>query len=868
MKISYKLLKKYLNTDIALDISEVSEYLTSCGLEVDGIEEVESIKGGLKGLVIGEVLTCTDHPDSDHLHLTTVNIGEDGTPLNIVCGASNVAAGQKVVVATIGTVLYSGDEKFTIKKSKIRGQESHGMICAEDEIGLGASHDGIMVLPAEAKVGMPAAEYFGVTSDYIIEIGLTPNRSDAVSHIGVARDLAAMLQVRDGASVALCMPDVSAFKGDGDCPVSIEVLNSELCPRYTGLVLRGLKVAPSPQWLQEVLVSVGLKPINNIVDITNYVMLETGQPLHAFDLSYVKGGRVVVRTAAEGEKFVTLDGVERSLSSGSSGDLMICNDSEPMCIAGVYGGLNSGIKDTTVDLFLESAYFNASSIRKTARRHGLNTDASFRYERGADPSITDYAIKRAALLMQELAGGVASNVKDVYPVVVEPVRIALSIQYLNSLVGETFEKDCVKKVLQALEMKVENDNADRMFLETQSSRRTSVEMRERTEVRDRISNEVQRRDLRNLEISDNDILWVEVPTNKVDVTRPADLVEEFLRIYGYNKISSKGTLTFSFQHSEKISPEKEQRKIADFLAASGFYEMVNNSQINQEIANRFYEQEKIVSIANPLSSELGVMRPSMLTGGLQTISHNINRKQQDLKFFEFGRIYEKNNAVKNDAPVTARYREEEHLAIFMSGAEHPENWQHSVVKTNFYNVKRIVDMLWEKLRLNECACEVSELPADDREFAYGLQFVVNKKQIAKIGKLCSDICKAMDVAQEVYYADINWSLVLKNIPKKVVAYKEISKFPAVRRDLALLLDKKVSFAQVAMSVKRSAGNMLSGEVLLFDVYEGEHLPADKKSYAIGFNLQDSEKTLTDAQVEKAVSRIVEGLTRDCGATLR
>ncbi|MDR0763170.1 MAG: phenylalanine--tRNA ligase subunit beta [Bacteroidales bacterium] len=835
MKISYNWLNNYIDGLQNITIDDISALLTDCGLEIDGIEKKESIKGGLHGLVTGEVLTCTDHPDSDHLHLTTVNIGQ-GEPLNIVCGASNVAAGQKVVVATIGTILYNGDESFTIKKSKIRGQESYGMICAEDEIGLGASHDGIMVLPQNTVVGMPAADYFGVTSDYIIEIGLTPNRSDATSHTGVARDLAALLRVRRGIQATLKMPDVSTFKAAVENPIRIEVQNASLCPRYTGLVIRGVKVAPSPQWLQDALLSIDLKPINNIVDITNYVLMETGQPLHAFDLVEIKGNKVVVRTAAEDEKFVTLDGVERVLSAS---DLMICNASEPMCIAGVFGGLNSGIKDTTTDVFLESAYFNSSSIRKTARAHSLNTDASFRYERGANPNITEYAIKRAALLIQEIAGSTAvSEITDVYPAPVKPARVELSLEYLNSLVGEKFTPSQVAVVLEAIEMKVSMQSAV-------------------------------------------DTLVIEIPTNKVDVTRPADVAEEFLRIYGYNNIAPKDTLQFAFQHSSTVKPEAVQRSTANYLAANGFYEILNNSLTREDISRKFYTPENIVAVANPLSSELGVMRPSLLIGGLQSIAYNINRKQNDLKMFEFGRTYSRNNAVKADAPVTARYKEEEHLSLLITGPFAVENWNSNGSGNSgsgggggngggsggFYNIKKYADALWAMLRLNETAFDISEIENDD-ELAYGLQWIINKKQVLKIGKVRSEICKALDVKQDVFYADFNWSNILKLLPQKLVQYKEISKFPAVRRDLALLLDKQITFAKVAASVKRNAGSLLYGNVLLFDVYEGEHLPENKKSYAIGFMLQDAEKTLTDAQVEKTVQRVVEGLARDCGATLR
>lgn len=825
MKISYNWLKEYADIDISVE--EISNLLTDCGLEVDGIEEHESIRGGLKGLVIGEVITCEDHPDSDHLHLTTVNIGEEGN-LSIVCGAENVATGQKVVVATIGATLYSGDESFKIKKSKIRGKESFGMICAEDEIGIGDSHAGIMVLPEGAVVGVPAANYFNLSSDYIFEIGLTPNRSDATSHIGVARDIVAVLNSRnfinaEGDDCELLYPNVEDFKIDcKDIDITVEVKDNKNCPRYSGLCIKGIKVEPAPEYIQNRLKSVGLRPINNVVDITNYVLMELGQPLHAFDMANVKGNKVVVRLANEGEKFVTLDGVERKLSARN---LMICNESEPMCIAGVFGGEKSGVSETTTDIFLESAYFNPVSIRKTAREYGLNTDASFRYERGADVNVTVYALKRAAKLICEIAGGkIASEIIDIYPNKMEDTIVDLDLNDVNTLIGKNIEKDIVKAILENLEMQVE-------------------------------------------EISTN-MLRVEVPSNKVDVTRPADLVEEVLRIYGYNNIELQGRLSYSMNAASSNSDHKIYASVANMLSSTGFCEILNNSLCKQEYIENCklgstYKEDNIVLLANPLSKELNMLRPTLLFGGLNSIEFNLNRKQNNIKFYEFGRSYFKTNSEEED--VIKRYSEENHLALFISGNKNVEGWQEANKAADFYDLKLNVERVFNSLRVNELKYKVEE--SDSELFVYGLKITLNKAILVEFGLLTKTICDSFDIKQEVYYADFSWDNILKYMPKKERIYKEVSKYPSVRRDLALLIDKSVKFEQIE-NLAFSCERTLLKEVNLFDVYQGKTLESGKKSYAVSFILQDLEKTLTDKQIEKIMEKIIGKLSSELGASLR
>lgn len=840
MKVAYNWLKEY--ADFKLSVDEMSQLLTDCGLEIDSVEEVESIRGGLKGLVVGEVLTCEPHPNSDHLHVTTVNVGQ-GEPLPIVCGAANVAAGQKVIVATVGTVLYDGDNRFTIKKSKLRGADSYGMICAEDEIGVGTSHDGIMVLPPETPVGMPAAEYFHLQSESVFEIGLTPNRSDATSHLGVARDLVALEKIRNHHDICLRYPSVEAFRPANGKWIDIEVQDSQNCPRYAGLCVKNVKVKESPEWLQKRLSSVGLRPINNVVDVTNYILMEMGQPMHAFDISKIKGNKIVVRPAHEGEKLVTLDGVERQLSTKN---LMICNAEEPMCIAGVFGGLDAGVSDTTTDVFLESAYFNPISIRKTAREHGLNTDASFRYERGADPQICIYALQRAALLLAEVAGGeVASEITDIYPTPIERARVEFSLEYLNHLVGAEIAAEDVRDVLQALEMEVEMDLGDNAA---------------------------------------STIYKVSVPTNKTDVTRPADLVEEFLRIYGYNRIEMSNRLSYGIRSEKSAEPERYQTRVSDFLSDNGFYEIMNNSLCSESYIDKFHLQN-VVKMLNPLSKEMSIMRPSLLFGGLSSIAHNLNHKQPNLKFYEFGRTYAVVPEAQHEADVTRRYREENHMSLLLCGKMSEEIWQQPQQNADYYQLKSMVEKIWRTLRLH--TLKVQKLDVNDpkalgkpqvdveeaqpkagiQEFAYGMQYNLGGKPAVRFGQVNPAICKAMDVKQDVFYADFYWDNILKSIPKTAPQYQEVNRFPEVRRDLALLLDKEIQFAQIE-AIARKSEKVVLKEVSLFDVYEGKNLPEGKKSYAVSFTLQEEDKTLNDKQIEKIMEKITANLTKELGCSLR
>lgn len=817
MKVAYSWLKEYVDFDLSAE--ETARRLTDGGLEVEGVETYESVKGGLQGLVVGKVLTCEAHPDSDHLHLTTVDVGGE-QPLNIVCGAPNVAAGQKVIVATIGTILYNGDESFTIKKSKIRGAESFGMICAEDEIGVGASHDGIMVLPADTPVGMPAADYFKIHRDTVLEIGLTPNRADATSHIGVARDLAAMLKVRDLADVRLKYPSAEGFKASASpAPVQVEVADATLCPRYTGLSLKNVKIAPSPAWMRERLQSVGIRPINNVVDVTNYILMEMGQPMHAFDRRHIKGNKIVVRTAKAGETLVTLDGVKRELQPTH---LMICNAEAPMCIAGVFGGEEAGVHDDTTEIFLESAYFNPVSIRKTARAHGLNTDASFRYERGADPNITEYALKRAALLLIELAGAEPDGaVVDIYPQPIARPVVDLNIPRMQTLIGKAITTEETRRILEAMEMETEAVSAD--------------------------------------------CLRVKVPTNKPDVTREADLTEEVLRIYGYNRIEMSERLSYA-PNARPGSPDEQVRKrTADLLSDNGFIEIMNNSLCKQaDVTETGWYAETAVTLANPLSQELNVLRPSLLFGGLASVALNLNHKQNNLKFYEFGRTYRRQPEAAAGAPVTERFAETQHLALWLTGMEQPENWRDQPARqSDFYSLKKAVEQVLQSLRLTDSKLNEAQLPG----LQYGLQYECNGKVLVSFGEVQPQLLRRFDLKQPVFYADFDWDAVLKCRPVKPVVYKEISKFPAVKRDLALLVNHTVSFKQIEAAA-RQAEKALLRDIRLFDVYEGKNLPDGKKSYAVSFMLQDPGKTLTDKQIEKAMEKIFNSLAQQTGAELR
>jgi phenylalanyl-tRNA synthetase beta chain len=811
MKISYNWLKQYLS--VGLPTEKISELLTFSGLEVEGFEKFQSVEGGLEGLVIGEVRSKEKHPDADRLSITTVDTGE-AELLNIVCGASNVDVGQKVVVATVGATLYpSSGEPFQIKKSKIRGAASEGMICAEDEIGMGTSHEGIMVLSPDAKVGAPAAEYFNIETDTVFEIGLTPNRADAASHIGVARDLAAVVNVQERKNTKVSLPDVSSFKeGDNSYKIDIEVQDSEACPRYSGLTIKNIKVAPSPQWLQNRLKSIGVKSINNIVDITNYILHELGQPLHAFDADKIRGKKVVVRKAQQDRKFITLDKIERTLGTQ---DLMICNTEGPMCIAGVFGGIESGVTESTKNIFLESAYFNPVSIRKTSKHHGLKTDASFRYERGTDPNITVYALKRAAMLITEIAGGeVSSEIIDIYPEKVKDFEIFLSYRNCDRLIGKSIDRETIKSILESLEIKIQE------------------------------------------EIQEG--LQLLVPPFKVDVTREVDVIEEILRIYGYNNIEMPSSLMSSLTFFTRPDKEKVQNIVSDLLVGNGFSEMMTNSLGKSEHADLIGEQVKeSIMILNPLSNDLNAMRQTLLFSGLEAINYNVNRKSEDLKLFEFGKLYWK------DSSQEWKYKEEQHLSVFTTGAKFPENWNTGKEQTDFYYLKGVVLGILSRLGL-----DFSTKETENSSLQFGLVHEVNGKQICEYGPLRKKILKAFDIDQEVFYADFNWSVILKLLrKKKEVQYKEIPKYPAVRRDLALLLDKKAKFAEIEQLAYQNERHLLK-KVNLFDVYEGEKLEAGKKSYAVGFVLQDTTKTLTDNQVDKIMEKLLIAFEEKLGARLR
>ena len=820
MNISYNWLKEYVSFDMTPE--EVSAALTSIGLEVGSVDEVQSIKGGLEGIVIGEVLTCEEHPNSDHMHVTTVNLGS-GEPVQIVCGAPNVAAGQKVVVATLGTKLYDGDECFTIKKSKLRGVESNGMICAEDEIGIGTSHDGIIVLPADAVPGTPAKDYYGIKSDYVIEVDITPNRADACSHYGVARDLYAWL-VQQGKETSLTRPSCDAFSIDNnELPIAIRVENTEACPRYAGITVKGVTVKESPEWLQNKLRLIGLRPINNIVDITNYILHAYGQPLHTFDADKIKGGTVVVKTMPEGTPFVTLDEVERKLSDR---DLMICNAEEPMCIGGVFGGLESGTTEDTKNVFLESAYFNPTSIRKSARRHGLSTDASFRFERGIDPNGCIYALKQAALLVKELAGGTISmELTDVYPNPINDFRVELDYSYVNMLAGKDIPADTVKSIVTSLEMKIVDETAEGITLE--------------------------------------------VPAYRVDVQRPCDVVEDILRIYGYNNVEIPTTLKSSLTtKGEADKSHKLQNLVAEQLVGCGFNEILNNSLTASAYYDELetYPAKNLVRLMNPLSNDLNVMRQTLLFGGLESIMHNANRKSADLKFFEFGNCYSYNAEKKNDEKVLAPYTEQSLMGLWVTGKRVNNSWAHADEATSVFELKAYVLNIFARLGLNLGTVVFGTLANDI--FANAITIHTRGgKLLATIGIITRKIQRKFDIDNEVYYAELNWKELMRAIKNQKVSYKELSKYPAVKRDLALLIDKAVQFADIKKIAYESEKKLLK-EVALFDVYEGKNLEAGKKSYAVSFLLQDENATLNDKQIDKIMSKIIANLENKLQAKLR
>lgn len=808
MKISYNWLKQFISTD--WDAEQTGELLTDLGLEVEGIEQYQSIKGGLEGVVVGEVLSCEQHPNADRLKVTTVNIGEE-TPVQIVCGAPNVAAGQKVPVATIGTTLYTPEgESWTIKKGKIRGEVSFGMICAEDELGLGSSHEGIMVLDDELKPGTPVAEIFEIENDHVFEIGLTPNRADAMSHYGVARDLRAGL-LQKNINLELITPSVSAFHVDNrTLKIDVEVKNYDLAPRYCGITISDLKVEPSPEWLQNRLKAIGLTPKNNVVDITNYVLHELGQPLHAFDAAKIKGNKVVVQTLPKGTKFTTLDGIERELHED---DLMICDVEKPMCIAGVFGGMESGVTENTTSIFLESAYFNPVSIRKTAKRHGLNTDASFRFERGIDPNITEYALKRAALLIQELAGGkITSDIIDTYPKKIEDFQVRISFENVEKLIGDKISKDTIKDILMALDIKI-----------------NSV-----TEAG----------------------LGLTIPAYRNDVQREADVIEEILRVYGYNNVKTTKKLNASISNTSKFEDYKLQNIIGNQLAAQGFYEMMNNSLTSPEYLklSEKLHTEHSVTMLNPLSNDLSIMRQSLLFSGLEVIRHNINRKRVNLKLFEFGKTYHQFN----------QNREEfKRLSLFVSGNKTQNRWNSAATPSDFFYLKGIINALLERLGI----AKTKVSPIDNDVFSEGISLSYEKCKLVEFGLIKKQVLKAFDINQPVLYAEFNWDNVLETVKHNTVVFKEIPKYPAVRRDFALLIDNSVSFAEIDKIANQTEKHLLK-DVDLFDVYQGENLPEGKKSYAVSFVFQDEKKTLTDKQVDKIMNKLQRNFENQLGAELR
>lgn len=819
MNISYNWLKDFVDFDLTPE--EVSDALTSIGLETGGIDEVQTVKGGLEGLVIGEVLTCVDHPNSDHLHITTVNVGQEA-PLQIVCGAANVAAGQKVVVALVGTVLYSGEESFTIKKSKIRGEESFGMICAEDEIGLGTSHDGIIVLPADAVVGTLAKDYYNIKSDYVLEVDITPNRVDAASHFGVARDLAAYLK-QNGKGAELKRPSVDGFKTDNSKKgITLKVENTEACPRYSGVSITGVKVTESPDWLKERLSIIGLRPINNIVDVTNYVLHELGHPLHAFDSKYITGGTVYVKTLTEGTKFTTLDEVERTLSER---DLMICNDKEGMCIGGVFGGLKSGVTDSTADVFLECAYFDPTWVRKTARRHGLNTDSSFRFERGCDPNDTLYVLKHAALLIQEVAGGtIIGDIQDVYPTVIENPVVELTYAKVNSLIGKELSKETVKSILASLEIEIKSESTDGLTLS--------------------------------------------IPTYRVDVTREVDVIEDILRIYGYNNIEIGESLKSNLSYQTPTDRSYDlQNLISEQLTGAGFMEILNNSLTKEAYYTGLntYPDSACVHLLNPLSADLNVMRQSLLFGGLESIAYNRNRKNNDLKFYEFGNCYYFDTEKKDAEKPLNEYSEEFHLGIWLCGDSVNNSWVAPTEKSSVYQLKAYIENVL--LRLGIPADKYEYEPVSNDIYSSALIIKTRNRVLGTLGIVAKKLLKQTDVNTEVFFAELNWDAMMKEIKKHKVTFAEISKYPVVKRDLALLLDKAVLFDQIERIARKSEKKLLK-EVGLFDVYEGKNLPEGKKSYAVNFVLQDDEKTLTDKQIDAIMQKIQKSLEQELGASLR
>lgn len=806
MRISYNWLKQFIKLDLPSE--ETAALLTDLGLEVEIVEKFQSVKGGLEGIIVGEVKTCVQHPDADRLKVTTVDLG-DGNPVQIVCGAPNVGVGQKVPVATIGTLLFDKDgNEFQIKKGKIRGQESHGMICAEDELGLGDNHDGIMILDNSINIGTPLAKVLNVENDEVFEIGLTPNRADAMSHMGVARDLRAGL-VQRNMQPELITPSVTSFRVDKrTLKIDAEVKDAKLAPRYCGITISGINVKPSPDWLQNRLKAIGLTPKNNIVDATNYVLHELGQPLHAFDASKIHG-KIIVKTVAAGTKFKTLDDVERILHEE---DLMICDEKGPLCIAGVFGGKESGVSENTTNIFLESAYFNPVSIRKTAKRHGLSTDASFRFERGIDPTITEYALKRAAILIKEIAGGeITSDLIDIYPKKIEDFTVLLNFNKVNKLIGQEIPKETIKKILVSLDIKVNS-------------------------------------------VSDAGLGLI-IPAYRVDVQREIDVIEEILRVYGYNNVQFSKKLNATVSNSSRTEDYKVQNSIAAQLNSLGFHEMMANSLTSPDYVklSEKLKEEFNVMMLNPLSNDLSAMRQSLLFSGLEAVSYNINRRNADLKLFEFGKSYHK---------MPSGYEENKHLSLFVSGNRQAENWTTPQKASDFFLFKGYVQSILTRLSLTK----TQTIPVTNDVFNEGIALAIGNDVLVEMGTVKKSILKYFDIKQEVFYADFNWNLILKLISIKI-KYQDIPKYPEVRRDLSLLLDKNISFDQL-YAISRSSEKNLLKEIQLFDVYEGKNLPDGKKSYALSFIIQDTTKTLTDEQIDKIMSKLQQHFEKEVGAVLR
>lgn len=819
MKISYNWIKDYLKID--LEPEKVSEILTDIGLEIEGMEEWVSVKGGLEGVVIGEVLTCKKHPDADKLSVTTVDIGKE-QPLQIVCGAPNVAAGQKVPVATIGTILYKGNESFEIKKSKIRGELSEGMICAEDELGLGVSHEGIMVLKNDTKPGTPASSYFKIEKDHVFEIGLTPNRIDSGSHFGVARDLAAFLNLNGGTHGKAVLPSVGHFKPDSNSNrPEVIIENTNDCPRYTGLTISGVKIGESPDWLKNKLRAIGLNPISNVVDITNFVQYEVGQPLHAFDADKIDGKQVIIKNLAEKSKFVTLDGVERNLSAR---DLMICNTVEGMCIAGVFGGIKSGVSDKTKNIFLESAYFNPVAIRKTSKRHGLKTDASFRFERGTDPNIAPWALKRAAMLIKEIAGGeISSDMVDVYPKKIR--NNVVNADYLNiyRLVGKKIEPAIIKKILLLLDINITYEEGTRLTLE--------------------------------------------IPSYRVDVKQEADVIEEILRIYGYNNVEIGTHVNSTLSYPEKPNKEKIVNLVSDHLTANGFAEIMCNSLCPAAWYEHSedFDKDQLVFLANPLSSDLNVMRQTLLFGGLSSVAWNLNRQNPDLKLYEFGNCYFHHKS-DSQFPKAQDYTQKSSLDLFISGNTGRQSWNYKSNPSDFFNIKSSVEMILSRLGIKTENLSTAE--SDKKYFAESIVYLLNKKTIAEAGRVSKSYLSKFDIDQDVYWGHIEWDYLLKLLKTHVISFHELPKYPAVKRDLALLLDRGIKFSQVREIAYRTTEKNILHDVSLFDVYESDSLGINKKSYAVSFLLRDDFKTMTDKNIDRIMSNLIKAYESELNAQIR